>query len=404
MSCGGWRKRIRFGYATAMYFANRDINRLVAHATLVSLAWSLGATFFIVFLLRAGLPLAQIFLAMAAILAFRFALRPLVLTVASAIGMRRTLLLGTFLSAFQFLAIAPVHDVGPALVLFCAVSSIGQVFYWTCYHAYFGSLGDIDHRGKQLGVRQALGALAGVVGPAAGGVMLTTAGPWLAFGAAFVIQLAAILPLRGVAEPKIQNPAPRGAFAAAKLGIQLFFVDGWMQSGAGIAWAIVMFQALSERYDNFGGTIAVAALVGSIGGLVLGRFMDMGHARRSVWLNAGILAAGFILKAICGAHPIAVVGVAVITALFSGLYLPYWMTAVYNAGKVAPCTFRFHFAAEGGWDAGGVCACLVGAALCAIAAPLEVNILLALPMVAAQALLLNASYASHARAGPVPAQ
>ena len=73
-----------------------------------------------------------------------------------------------------------------------------------------------------------------------------------------------------------------------------------------------------------------------------------------------------VLKAICGGHPIAVVGVAVITTLFSGLYLPYWMTAVYNAGKVAPCTFRFHFAAEGGWDAGGVCACLVGAVLCAL--------------------------------------
>src|SRR5476651_2684662 len=249
MPCGGWPKRIRLGYATAMYFANRDINRLVAHATLVSLAWSLGATFFIVFLLRAGLPLAHIFLAMAAILAFRFALRPLVLTVASAVGMRRTLLLGTFLSAFQFLAIAPVHDVGPALVLFCAISSISQVFYWTCYHAYFGSLGDVDHRGKQVGARQALGAMAGVIGPVAGGIMLTSAGPWFAFGAAFAIQIVAIFPLLHVEEPKITQPSPRGAFAAAKIGIQLFFTDGWIESGSGTAWGIIMFQALGARYD-----------------------------------------------------------------------------------------------------------------------------------------------------------
>ena len=162
-----------------------------------------------------------------------------------------------------------------------------------------------------------------------------------------------------------------------------------------------MFQALDARFDNYGGVLSAAALVGSLGGMVLGRFMDMGHARRSVWLNAGILALGFILKSICNGHPVAVVGVAIVTTLFSGLYVPYWMTAVYNAGKVAPCTFRFHFAAEGGWDAGGVCACLVAAAVCAAAFPIEAVILLALPMVAVQALLLGESYAAHERSSAV---
>ena len=381
-----------------MFFANRDINRLAVHAALVSLAWSMAGIFFMVFLLRAGLPPAQIFLAISAILALRFALRPLVLVVASAIGMRRTLVLGTFLSAFQFPAIALVHGVDLALVVFCALSSIAQVFYWTCYHAYFGSLGDIDHRGKQLGARQALGAMAAVLGPVAGGIMLTSFGPWFAFGAAFAIQIAAIFPLLYVEEPKIAQPSPRGAFAAAKLGIQLFFLDGWIETGSGITWSIVMFQALDARYDNFGGVLSVAALVGALGGMILGRFIDMGHARRSVWLYAGILAAGFMLKAIGGGHPVAVVAIAIGTTLFSGLYVPYWMTAVYNAGKTAPCTFRFHFASEGGWDAGGVCASLVAAAVCAAAFPIEAVILLALPMVAAQAMLLAASYSSHDRA------
>ena len=385
------------------FFANRAINRLALHAALVSLAWSLGGIFFMVFLLRAGLTPAQIFLVMAAILAFRFALRPLILAAVAAVGMRRTLILGTFLSAFQFPAIALVHGVDRALLLFCVVASVGQVFYWTCYHAYFGSLGDIDHRGKQLGASQTFSAIASVIGPAAGGIMLTNASPWFAFAAAFVIQLAAIVPLLVVEEPKIAMPAPRGAFAAAKLGILLFFTDGWLLSGAGMAWSIVMFRALDARFDNYGGVLSAAALVGSLGGMALGRFMDMGHARRSVWLNAGILALGFILKAICNGHPVAVVGVAIVTTMFSGLYVPYWMTAVYNAGKVAPCTFRFHFAAEGGWDAGGVCACLVAAAVCAAAFPLEGVILLALPMVAVQALLLGESYAAHERssiAGP----
>ncbi len=384
-----------------MFFANRDINRLAVHAALVSLAWSLAGIFLTVYLLRAGLPLAQIFLAAAAILSLRFVLRPLVVVVALKIGMRGAFILGTFLSAFQFPAIAPVDGVGAALVLFVVVSSLAQVFYWTCFHAYFSALGDIDDRGKQIGARQALGAIAGVLGPAAGGILLTTAGPWFAFGVAFAIQIAAILPLRHVEEPKIAQPSPRGALAASSLGIRLFFIDGWINSGSATAWSIVMFQALDARYDNFGGVLALAAVAGALGGMVLGRFMDMGHARRSVWLNAIILAVSLILKSVCGDYAVAVVAVAVGTTLFSGLYMPYWMTAVYNTGKRAPCTFRFYFASEGGWDAGGVFASLVAAAICAVALPLEAVILLALPAVAVQAWLLDASYAGHERAGGV---
>jgi DHA1 family inner membrane transport protein len=397
----------RFGPKTSgevsmmIFFANRDINRLAVHTALVSLAWSLAGIFFTVFLLRAGLPPAQIFLAAAAILALRFALRPLVVILASAIGLRRAFILGTFLSAIQFPAIAFVHGVGLELVLFCLISSLSQVFYWTCYHVLFASLGDIDHRGKQIGARQALGALAGVIGPAAGGVMLTVFGPWVAFGAAFAVQIVAIFPLLHIEEPKIAQTSPLEAYASARLGIILFFADGWIQSGSATAWSIVMFQALAARYDNFGGVLSVAALGGAVGGMILGRVIDMGHGRRSVWLNAGILATGLILKSTCDGHPIAVVGIAVGTTLFSGLYLPYWMTAVYNAGKNAPCTFRFHFASEGGWDAGGFLASLVAAAVCAAKLPIEVVILLALPMVVIQALLLVANYKVHDRIGRV---
>src|SRR3974390_1294144 len=117
-----------------MFFANRDINRLAVHLALVSLAWGLGGTFFTVFLLRAGLPPVQIFVLAGAILALRFALRPLVVVVASTIGLRRTLIFGTILSALQFPAIALVQGVGPAMILFGVTSSLSQVFYWTCYH------------------------------------------------------------------------------------------------------------------------------------------------------------------------------------------------------------------------------------------------------------------------------
>jgi hypothetical protein len=74
------------------------------------------------------------------------------------------------------------------------------------------------------------------------------------------------------------------------------------------------------------------------------------------------------------------------------------MTTVYNAGKIAPCTFRFQFASEGGWDVGGISASLVAATICAANLPSEAVILLALPMVVVQAVLVDASHITHDRA------
>jgi MFS transporter, DHA1 family, inner membrane transport protein len=374
------------------FFLNRDLNHLVVHATLHSLAWCFCGLFSAVFLLRVGLSLTEIFLVSAAILVLRLALRPLVLIVAPAIGLRLTLLLGTLLFAFQFPMLARVHGVGWALGLFCGVSALGQVFYWTSFHAYYSALGDAALRGSQVGEREALGALAGILGPAAGGIMLAAFGPWPAFLAAFAIEIAALVPLCLVSEPPVARRVPGSLYGGAKSGVWLFFSDGWIISSSTTAWSIVMFRAAGTRYDTFGGLLAAAALAGALSGILLGRFIDRGHALRLTWVNAAVLAGSLIVKSICGEEPMAVAAVAIGTTLLGGLYIPALMTAVYNEAKASACPLRFQFAAEGGWDAGGTLACLVSAAFCAADLPLQLVILLAVPMVILQTRLLMVSY------------
>ncbi len=207
--------------------------------------------------------------------------------------------------------------------------------------------------------------------------------------------LGGIVPLLYVAEPPLMREAPPRAYRAARKGMWLYFADGWIQVSLATAWSLLMFQSLSERYDSFGGTLSLAALAGAIGGMVLGRVIDRGYARRAVWINAAILAATLALRSVSGGNAAAVVVVAVGTTLFSGLYLPTWMTAVYNEAKAAPCMLRFQFAAEGGWDAGGALAGVLAAAVCLFGLPLAAAILLALPVVLLQALLLERSYAKR---------
>jgi len=376
-------------------FSNRDLNRLAAHSTLEQLSWGISSAFSAVFLLQQGLSPSAIFLCLGAIIALRFALRPAVLLAVRVIGLRSTLIVGTFLYGVQSPLLAPVHGLDVALLLYCVVTALAQAFYWTCYHAMFAAIGDAGTRGRQVGWRQLLVGIAGIVGPAMGGILLTVAGPWAAFGAAGAIELAAVAPLIGMVEPPIALVAPPGAFAFYKRGILLLGSDGWIFNISAWAWSLIMFQALAARYDVFGGVLAAAALAGALSGLLLGRFIDMGHARRATWANAVTLAATLVAKAICGTDPIAVLAVAIGTTALGGLYVPSLMTAIYNEAKASPCPLRFHYAAEIGWDIGGALACLVAAALCAYGASLQAVIVLALPMVALQAFVLDASYAAR---------
>jgi hypothetical protein len=377
------------------FLANPHINRLAAHSTLHQLAWCISGVFFGVFLLKAGIAPAVIFLSIAGIRVVRFALRPLVLLVIPAIGLRRTMMLATFLFALQYPALAFVDGPGPALLVFCVVTALGEGYYFTCYHALFAALGDAEHRGSQLGVRQGLAAGASVVGPVAGGLALVAFGPWAAFGVAALAEIAAVLPLRDLPELPVDRATTRDVYASAQPGVYLFLTDGWIITCSAVAWDIIMFRALGGRYDAFGGALAAAALFGAVGGFVLGRFIDISRARYAAGINAVVCSAMIVLKAVCGEDPAAVVVTASIAAMMGALYSPSLMTAVYNDAKLSACPMRFQFAAEACWDIGSAAACLAAAAACALGISLQTVILLALPAVGFQAALLRERYAAH---------
>lgn len=382
------------------YFINSNISRLALQSTAGTLAFAMSTGFSAPFLLRAGLAPAQIFLSFAAILALRFAMRPIVLYAAPAVGLRRTFIFGAFVNALSFPALAFVDGIGIGLLAFIVLTSLGQVFYFTCYHVFFTTFSDGGRCGAQVGTFQMFGTLATITGPAAGGLLLAMRGPQLTFAVAFFIALAGILPLLRIAEPPLARKPPPRAYSAARTGVKLFFADGWMQMSLTSAWSMVLFEALHDRYDFFGGTLSVATLAGAVGGLWLGCHIDRGHARQAAWINAAILVFVVVARVATAGNAAAAVAVAVGTTAVGSMYYTSWLTAAYNEARHAPCTFRFQFAAEGGWDAGGVAAALIAATVCGLGLPVDAAILLALPMVFAQALVLERTYARQDRSVP----
>jgi len=377
------------------FLRNDAINRVNLHSGIQALALGAGAVFSLVFLLRAGVSVPAALLAQATILTGRFILRPAILPLATQWGLKPLLIAGTLGMAFHYPLLAEVRGVGPTLFVMVIVTSVGEVFYWVSYNAYFAALGDPEHRGHQIGAREAVVAIAGVVAPLFGATGLVTIGPRPTFAVVTLIQVLAAVPLLGLPNVPVQSHVP-GSFKAARLAFLIIVGDGWFDAFFIFVWQIALFVSLGESIPAYGGAMALAGLVGAVCGLWLGRHVDAGHGRRVVAIGYAAAAALMLFRAASLQLPWLAVIANALGALTMPLLIPGLATATYNMAKASPCPFRFQMATEAGWDIGGFSACVIAAALVASGVPLVVVLLLALPGLAAGALLLRRYYARQA--------
>lgn len=374
------------------FFRNRSVNLLNLHYGIHAVALQGGGAFYTIYLLKAGVPLPGVLLSVALILLGRFAIRPFVIGIAVRCGLRPMVVMGTLLSAAQFPLLPEIRGVSPVLAALIAVSAVGEMVYWTTYHAYFAALGDNEHRGHQIGAREAIAALVGIASPLLTGWMLVALGPRIAFGATGAVMALAALPLLWAPRIAVQ-PHVSAGFRAALPGMLLFLADGWTAVGFWIVWQIALFVSLGENFAAYGGALALAALVGAAGGLALGRHIDGGGGRHAVGGALGLTAAILVLRAAAVGHPALAVLANAIGALGVCVYVPTLMTPVYTLAKRSPCPLRFHVATEGSWDIGGAIGLLVAALATRLGAPLSVSILLSLFGVGASAWMLRRYYA-----------
>ncbi|MEQ9226817.1 MAG: MFS transporter [Parvibaculum sp.] len=374
------------------FFRNRTVNLLNLHYWIHAVAMTGGGAFFITYLLKAGVSVPATLTSFAFILLGRFLIRPLIVPLAVRWGMRTMIIAGTLLSAFQFPLLAEVQGVGYMLAVLIVVASIGETVYWSTYHACFATLGDDEHRGHQIGVREAVTAIIGVASPLMTGFLLVTYGPRAAFGLATVFCIASALPLLRMPEVRVV-PLARGAFRASIPGMLLYIADGWVMAGYVFVWQIALFTSLNENFLAYGGALALAAVIGGIGSLTLGRHIDAGYGRNAVVYAFGTFSLIIVLRAVATGDATVAVLANALGALGACLYVPTLMTAVYTQAKRAPCALRFHVATEGGWDIGGACGLLTAALAAHMGLPLWTGILMSLFGVAAIVVLLQRYYA-----------
>lgn len=376
------------------FFRNRTINLLNLHYAIHSIAMTGAGAFFAAYLVNAGVPLPGVFLTFAAILTGRFLIRPLIIGLAARHGMRLLIILGTLLNAAQYPLLALVHGVGTPLYALIALGSVADTLYWPCYHAYFARLGDDEARGQQIGVREAIAALIGVISPLATGVLLVAFGPVVAFGVSAVAVAGSAVPLLYTPEVAIPKTVPR-AYREALPGVLLFVGDGFIGGIYLFVWQVALFLTLKQDYVVFGGALAIAAVVGAAAGMMLGRHIDAGNGRRAVLIAYGTLSFIIVMRAVATSHPALAIATNALSAIGNCLYVPTLMAVVYTLAKAAPCTLRFHVATEAGWDVGGATSLLAAALLTWFHMPLWAVLLLGLIGTGWQFTLLRLHYAQR---------
>src|SRR5262249_13146191 len=175
-------------------------------------------------------------------------------------GVKLLLIVGTVGMALHYPLLAEVRGVGGWLLALVIVASVGEVFYWISYNAYFAALGDAEHRGHQIGAREALVAVIGIVAPLLGAAGLVAAGPRPIFAVVSLIQALAALPLLGLPNVAVKPEAPAGAFRAAQLGAVLMAIDGWFDGFFIFLWQIALFVTLGESIPAYRRAMAPAGL------------------------------------------------------------------------------------------------------------------------------------------------
>ena len=125
-------------------------------------------------------------------------------------GLKPMVIVGAVLMALSYLFVPSVSGPGGMLALLVFITALGQTVYWPAYHAYYAALGDEYHRGQQLGAREAVNALVGIVSPLLAGWLLVTYGPRTAFAVTAAIQALAATPTCSSRRTSAL-PAPRPA-------------------------------------------------------------------------------------------------------------------------------------------------------------------------------------------------
>lgn len=227
---------------------------------------------------------------------------PLGARLMSKLGLRESMIVSSIFLVGFYIAFRFFNPVYLYLIIPLALRMVFRNLYWVPYHTEFTEFTDRFHRGKQIGLLEAIYAVLSIGIPITAGFILSNYGFDYLFILAIIIVVLSIIPL--FLTQKVKEKYAWGYFKTFrklfsrgnKRTTLAFFADG-LQDGVGlIIWPVFIFIILEGKYSSVGIVITLVVFVTVILKLVFGFLSDKMSKHKLLRYGSFFYALGWVFK------------------------------------------------------------------------------------------------------------
>lgn len=250
-------------------------------------ALSMVSLFIPIFLLKIGYGLMEVMLAELCFFVGSILFHYLVLLRLSKWGVKKTLVVSYFLNIMLYLVLyyaeLLISDFGRigVLALVAIFNILSSSFYWSAHHVYFLKSTSNEHQGERLGLLLGIPAIAGIISPFLGSILITSFGFKGAFLVSIVLMFIASIALFFSEDIKVDITMKfRRIFNFSDMNKNaIFFIQGFGYCAVGFVWPILLF-ALSVQLISMGFLYLFSNTFYAIVSYLGGKKTDNGEAEK----------------------------------------------------------------------------------------------------------------------------
>lgn len=274
---------------------NRSVKELFASVGILGFALSAASLFEPIYLYTLHYSLLQIVGYYAVTYALYFLLIPLGAKFALRYGVERSILAGSILLIFYYLASFGIARDPQFIYAAMILAAVYKMFYWVAYHADFAQYSTKEEVGREIGGMSVVISITTIFGPVAGGAVITAFG----FPALFVI-VAALIVLSNIpllfsrAQPARTSFSYRDAYrrlARKENFRRVITAFGYGEDFLVYAFWPIFIYLIVGGAQNVGIIVTFSSLLTSLILLYIGRLTDLKN-------KYSVLRAGAALKSL----------------------------------------------------------------------------------------------------------
>ncbi len=168
-------------------------------------------------------------------------------------------------------------------------SALSMQLYWIGFHISFAQNSDGKKRGEEVSWWYSILMVVGLLGPIAGGLMITLVGFKALFLLAALIMIVSSAPLLfGKHKMRQDNFSMRSILKIRPRNFLVYTAYGMKELANSTIWPLFVFMLLGSEIA-VGAIASAVALVGSVSSLVVGMLSDGSSSRLNILKNIGLL-------------------------------------------------------------------------------------------------------------------